>query len=148
MTYSEGQVIFYEYEKNKNIEKPFLVLTCCICRREILEYERVIQCPNCQTYFHSHHMSIWLDTKQTCPVCCCYFSRVNSDHPRRNATKKYVRTGKAYQCIYCNHTWEAKSSGHQLWCPECGITSCPNCKTAFGFEYLLRQLHRNGCSCF
>lgn len=144
MAKSEGQILVYQSENIKDYEKSTVVLICCICRRKILEYEKVTQCPNCQTFFHSNHLSIWLNTKKTCPVCCYYFSRAHSNNSRRNIIKRNIRQGKTYRCIYCNHLWEAKSSGHQLWCPGCRITSCPHCRTAFGCEYLLRQLHMKG----
>jgi len=144
MVQSKEQIAFIEYNKSRNTSKPFLDITCCICRRKILEREIIKQCPRCQTFFHSEHLSIWLDIKNSCPICHCHLYPVNSRYPRLNAKKIYVRKQKRYRCCYCNHTWEARSSGHQLFCPECGITLCPHCKTAFGIDFLLRQLQVNG----
>jgi hypothetical protein len=144
MVQSEEQITFIEYDKGRNVPKPFLQFSCCICRRKILESEIIKQCPNCQTYFHSKHLSIWLDIRKKCPICHCYLYRANSSYPRLNTRISFVKKWKFYRCYYCNHTWEARSSGHQLFCPGCGITSCPHCKTAFGIDFLLKQLQFNG----
>lgn len=143
MVQSKEQITFIEYDKSRDTSKP-LEFTCCICRREILKSEIIKQCPKCQTYFHSKHLSIWLDIKNSCPVCHCYLPQASSSYPKSNTKKDFVRKWKFYRCYYCNHTWEARSSGRQLYCPECGITSCPHCKTAFGIDFLLKHLQLNG----
>jgi hypothetical protein len=120
-----------------------IALTCCICRRELLESDLIVQCPRCQTYFHSKHLSMWLDIDESCPICHYHLYQTKSCYPRLK-TKNYVKKRKFYRCYYCNHTWEARSLGHQLYCPRCRITSCPHCKSAFGFYFLLRQLQING----
>ncbi|MHA1968745.1 MAG: hypothetical protein ACW964_13185 [Candidatus Hodarchaeales archaeon] len=146
MSQSESQIALKESEQEKNTFKPFLDFRCCICRREILGNELVTQCSNCLTFFHSNHLEIWMNVKNICPVCHCLLFRVNRNAKRKATTRKKnkIRRGKIYLCTYCNYKWEAHSTGHQLWCPECGITSCSHCKTAFGFEFLLGQLQLSG----
>ncbi len=144
MVQLEAQITFIEFNKRKFISKSFPKFICCICRREILEEEISKQCPKCQTYFHYKHLSIWLDINRSCPVCHSYLYQANLSYPRPNVRNIKVQKWKSYRCYYCNHIWKAKSSGYQLYCPECGITSCPYCKTAFGIEYLLKQLQLYG----
>lgn len=143
MIQSAVQITSIRSKKSIDASKPFLKTICCICRREILENEKIKQCPKCQTYFHSNHLSIWLDTKKNCPICHCDLFITKSSYSRSNTKKGYVKKSKFYRCYYCNHIWEARSSGHQLYCPSCGITSCPYCKTAFGIDFLLRELQMN-----
>ena len=142
MVQSKEQITFIEYIKSKNTSKPFLNITCCICRRKILEREIIKQCPKCQTFFHSEHLSLWLDIQKTCPIC--HSSLTSARSSQLTPKKAFVRKWKKYRCCYCNHVWEARSSGHQLFCPECGITLCPHCKTAFGIDFLLKYLQVNG----
>ncbi|MFX1504799.1 MAG: RING finger domain-containing protein [Promethearchaeota archaeon] len=135
-----NQITFIGPKESLDTSKPFLKATCCICRREILENEIIKQCPKCQTYFHSKHLSIWLESKKSCPICHCNLYFVNSTFLRPYTKKITIKKSKFYRCYYCNHIWEARSSGHQLYCPSCGITSCPHCKTAFGIDFLLKAL--------
>lgn len=121
-----------------------LNFSCCICRREILRHEEIIQCSKCQTYYHANHLSFWLNKAKNCPVCHCYLYQPTSFITKSKKRDRKIRKGKLYRCYYCNHSWKANSSGYQLWCPECGITSCSNCKNAFNFQFLLGYIQTNG----
>lgn len=61
MSQSEGQITLKESDREIKTFQPFLDLSCCICRREILGNELVTQCPNCLTFFHSNHLDIWVN---------------------------------------------------------------------------------------
>lgn len=141
MSQSEDELKLIEPDIDNLLSKFSHRFHCCICRREILKYESTTQCSSCQTYFHSNHLFLWLEYKKNCPICGCFFFQSNDPYPRLT---RALRRGKLYRCNYCNHHWEVRSFGSPLWCPECGITSCPHCKTAFGYEFLLRQLQLNG----
>jgi hypothetical protein len=144
MSHSKDQILLINPDFDTQDSNQTRILLCCICRNEILEDDSVSQCPSCQTSFHSKHLSLWLDFKRTCPICGCFLYRSNNRDPKRGRGKGRMRTGKSYRCYYCNHKWDTYSFGYPLWCPECGITSCPQCNTAFGFEFLLGHLQSNG----
>ena len=94
MGQSEDPVILFEHDSSKNIETFSFVIICCICRQEILENEIVVQCPNCQTFYHSNHLSIWLNINSTCPVCRRYFSKKTSSYSKRDSKKSEKKVKK------------------------------------------------------
>ena len=44
-------------------------MKCAICKLEIRENQKIIQCPNCLAVFHEEHYKDWLERENTCPVC-------------------------------------------------------------------------------
>jgi len=42
---------------------------CPICKLEIDKKDDVLGCPKCLTPFHYDHLFIWLQAKNSCPVC-------------------------------------------------------------------------------
>ena len=42
---------------------------CSICKLELREKQRVLQCPYCENLFHKEHIEEWLQNNTKCPVC-------------------------------------------------------------------------------
>ncbi|MFX0013163.1 MAG: RING finger protein [Promethearchaeota archaeon] len=59
-------------EKQKNCGFCSQRLSCIICRASVVELqteEEVVQCPQCSSFFHRHHLLESVKFKKTCPVC-------------------------------------------------------------------------------
>lgn len=42
---------------------------CAICKLELREDQKIVQCMNCKTLFHEKHLRQWLKNNTKCPVC-------------------------------------------------------------------------------
>jgi hypothetical protein len=70
------EVIYRKTKKVKTFQAKDIQYTgeikgkkCPICKLEINKKQDVLGCPNCQTPFHYGHLFIWLQAKNSCPVC-------------------------------------------------------------------------------
>ncbi|MBY8993833.1 MAG: hypothetical protein KGD59_04730 [Candidatus Heimdallarchaeota archaeon] len=70
------EVIYRKTKKVKTYQAKHLQYSgeikgkkCPICKLEINKRQDVLGCPNCQTPFHYGHLFIWLQAKNSCPVC-------------------------------------------------------------------------------
>ena len=43
--------------------------TCCICQDDYKVEEPVVQCPECENFYHRHCIDRWLLENETCPQC-------------------------------------------------------------------------------
>lgn len=44
-------------------------MKCAICKLEIREGQKIIQCPSCLAVFHEEHYNEWVKNESACPIC-------------------------------------------------------------------------------
>ncbi|MBS7250806.1 MAG: E3 ubiquitin protein ligase [Candidatus Freyarchaeota archaeon] len=62
----EIRLVFTESQTEEVEEKRD---ECPICRKTLLDGDKIEVCPNCQKRFHRNHFSEWVKKRGTCPNC-------------------------------------------------------------------------------
>ena len=55
--------------KAKEYLGPFIDKSCAICKLELREGQKALQCPTCLALFHTKHLMDWLKRETRCPIC-------------------------------------------------------------------------------
>lgn len=42
---------------------------CMICKLFLKKKDSILQCPRCESLYHQKHLTAWLKSQTTCPVC-------------------------------------------------------------------------------
>ena len=53
----------------KTLTEEDLGEECSICRKNLKQNESIVQCSNCDTFYHLQHLQEWLKKDSGCPVC-------------------------------------------------------------------------------